>query len=62
MPTFGFSGVARPQTSLLLTFADELPQVIWNAFAANPVDATFGMFRGTTHGKGHMCHPCVPNR
>ncbi len=47
MPTLGFTGLARPRTSLLFTFADELAQVIWNALA-NPVDAAFGMFPGTT--------------
>jgi hypothetical protein len=61
VPAFGFRGVTRLQTSLLFALADELKQVIWNAFA-NPVDAAiFGMFPGTTHCKRHMYHPCVPN-
>lgn len=60
VPALGFAGVARLQTSRLFALADELKQVIWNAFA-NPVDATFGMFPGTTHCRRHMYHPCVPN-
>lgn len=59
VPALGFTGVARLQTSLLFALADELQQIIWNALA-NPVDAAFGMFPGTTHCKGHMYHPCVP--
>jgi hypothetical protein len=60
MATLGLSRVTRLKAALLFSFAYMLQQIIWYALS-KPPDAAFGMFPRTSHCKGHVYHPCVPN-
>jgi len=59
MEPLRFGGIARTEAPLFLSLTKDWTQIVGDPLA-KPIDASFGMFPGTSHCKGHVYHHCVP--